>query len=349
MARNFSLVITSGARLSIGSRRSARFVSAQLRSFGIVLLLLFPISAFAQFSGPGVGLDSQLNLPLTPTTDPAILYPGPRDLTIDRGDIIAVHIYTAGTDNYTPTVPVSVDGTIRLPLIGLVQVADLTIHQAESLIASKLVADGMYVNPQVTVQLTESPNAVATVTGESHGLVPIIGNKRLLDVLSASGGLPPTASHIVTINRPGVDQPIIVDLGTDPAHSARADVPVFAHDTIVISRIGVVYMLGEFKNSVSIPLQKNSPLTLMQAVSLSGGTIHEGKFNDLRIIRTTGNSRSVIRVDLKKIMFGKAPDPVLQADDVVFLPTDPIKVATTLGGIGTVIGIVSILVYTFHP
>lgn len=318
-------------------------------SFAALVFLLLSLPAVAQFSGPTVGTDAQLNLPLKPTTDPAILYPGPRDLTIERGDTLAVHIFSAGTDNYGPTVPVSLDGTVRLPLIGLVQVSGLTIHQAESLIASKLVADGMYVNPQVTVQVTESPNDVATVTGESHGVVPILGSKHLYEVLSAAGGLPVTASHIITINRPGLDQPIVVDLGTDPSHSARADVPIFAHDTVVVSRVGVVYMLGEFRTSGQIALQKNSPLTLMQAVSLSGGTIHEGKFNDLRIIRTTGNSRSVIRVDIKKIMYGKAPDPVLQADDVVFLPTDPIKVATTLGGIGTVIGIVSILVYTFHP
>lgn len=304
---------------------------------------------WAQFSGPTVGVDSQLNLPLTPTTDMTVLYPGSRDITIDNGDTLAVHIFSAGAENYAPTVHVSLDGTVRLPLIGLVQVTGLTIHAAESLIASKLIADGMYVNPQVTVQLTESPNEVATVTGEAHGLVPIIGSKRLFDVLAFAGGLPVTASHIITINRPGVDQPIIVDLGTDPSHSARADVPVFPHDTIVVSRVGVVYMLGEFKTSGAITLQKNSPLTLMQAVSLSGGTIHEGKFNDLRIIRTTGNSRSVIKVDVKKVMYGKAPDPILQADDVVFLPTDPLKVATTLGGIGSVIGIVSILVYTFHP
>ncbi len=181
-----------------------------------------------------------------------------------------------------------------------------------------------------------------------HGVVPVVGQKRLFDVLSAAGGLPATASHIITINRPGVAQPIVVDLGTDPARSAQANVPVFPRDTIVVSRVGVVYLLGAFKNQGAIPLQQNSPLTLMQAAALGGGPGFEGKLTDLRIIRTMGLDRKVVQVDIKKVMNGKAPDPVLQADDIVFLPTNPMKAAIKSGGLGTLIGIASILVVAFR-
>ncbi len=311
-----------------------------------LLLLLAALPGSAQFSGPPVGMNTDVNRKLPLTTDPAILYPGPRDVRLERGDLLAVRIFGANpSTDYSPSVRISLDGTIRLPLIGLVQLSGLTLHEAESLIAARLVADGMYVDPQVSLQLTESPEDVVTLTGEMHGVFPTIGSKRLLDVLSAGGGLPITASHVITIDRPGLDEPIILDLGTDPAHSARADVPVFPHDTIVVSRVGVVYMLGAFRTPGSIPLQKNSPLTLLQAVALSGGTIHEGKNNDLRIIRTEGNSRSVVRVDIKKVQYGHSADPILQADDVVYLPPDPFKVITTAAGIGTLLGIVSLLIF----
>ena len=119
----------------------------------------------------------------------------------------------------------------------------------------------MYRNPQVSIQLIESPNEIVTVTGEMHGVFPVAGGKRLYDVLSLAGGLPPTASHMVIINRPGIPEPIVVDLGTDPALSNLANVPIFPRDTIVISRVGVVYLLGAFKNQGAIPMQQNSPLT----------------------------------------------------------------------------------------
>ena len=312
----------------------------------VFLLCLFGGSAEAQFSGPAIGASTPVNRPATPTTDPAILYPGARDIHVAQGDVLSIHLY--GAPDYAPPVRVSLDGTIQLPLIGIVAVEGLTIHQTESLIAERLLNAGMYRNPQVTVQMTESPNQFITISGELHGVVPVAGEKRLFDVLAVAGGLPATASHMITINRPGVAQPIIIELGTDPARSTQADVPVFPRDTVIVARVGVVYLLGAFKNQGPIPLQQNSPLTLMQVASLGGGPGFEGRSDDLRIIRTIGVERKVVHIDVKKVFDGKDPDPVLQADDIVFLPTSSMKAAIKSGGLSTLLGIASILILAFR-
>jgi len=300
------------------------------------------LSAHAQFSGPTLPLDTSVNRPATLTTDPAILFPASRDVVLGGGDVITVRVF--GPGDYAPTVRIGVDGKVQLPLIGVISLQGLTVTAAETLIAQKLVDAGMFRDPQVTIQLVEGPRATATVIGETHGIVPIVGERRLLDVLAATGGLPATASHVITINRPGLDQPIIVDLGTDPSRSALANIPIFGGDTIVTARVGVVYVLGAFKSQGAIPLLQNSPLTLLQVTSLSGGPTFEGDYKDLRIIRTIGNQRTLVQVDIKKVMYGKAPDPVLQADDVIFLPTNNLKAVLKSGGIGTLIGVVSLLV-----
>ncbi|WP_263365750.1 polysaccharide biosynthesis/export family protein [Edaphobacter bradus] len=311
------------------------------------VLLLMSCVARAQFSGPALGASTPVNRSLTPTTDQAILFPPSREIRLGAGDLIAIHVY--GETDFSPSVRVSMDGTIQLPLIGTVAVDSLSLHEASRLIAQRLVSAGMYRNPQVTIQLIESPNQLVTVTGELHGIVPITGQRRLFDVLSAAGGLPPTASHVIMINRPGVDQTIVIDMGTDPAKSNMANVPVFARDTIVIPRVGVVYVLGAFKTQGAIPIVQNSPLTLMQVASLSGGTGFEGKYNDLRLIRTVGTDRKVVRVDIKRVINGKDPDPVLQADDIVFLPNDAMKSAIKSGGLGTLLGLASILIIAIRP
>jgi polysaccharide export outer membrane protein len=314
----------------------------------------------AQFSGPALGMSTPVNPPVTITTDPAILYPANRDVYLWHDDLITVRLFES--PDYAPTARVGLDGTIQLPLIGSVQVEGLTVHQAQALIAQKLVSAGMYRDPQVSILITESPNQTATVIGELHGVVAIIGERRLYDVLAAvgsggfsstattvvvgGGGLPSTASHIITINRPGVEQPITIDMGTDPAKSAEANIPIFPRDTIVVPRVGVVYLLGAFKTQGAIPLTQNSPMTLMKVAALTGGSGFEGKESDLRIIRSVGTGRQVVRVDLKKIINGKAPDPVLQPEDIVFLPTSSMKAAIKSGGIGTVLGIVSLLLVT---
>jgi polysaccharide export outer membrane protein len=329
-----------------------RAAGAGLQWNWLSLAALFWVLAFGgiaqgQFNGPSLGASTPVNLPVTPTADPAILYPAAREFRVGPGDVLSVRLY--GTTEYAQTERVGFDGTIRLPLIGTLRAQGLTAHQIADLVATKLTDAGMYRDPQVTVMVTESPNQIVTVIGELHGVVPLPNEKRLFDVLSTVGGLPPTASHLITINRPGVDQPIIVDLGTDPSRSARADVPVFAGDTIVVSRVGVVYLIGAFKTQGAIPIQQNSPLTLMQVAALGGGPGFEGKANDLRIIRTIGVDRKVVHVDIKKIMNGQEPDPVLQTDDIVFLPTDAMKAAIKSGGISTLLGIASIIILAYRP
>jgi polysaccharide biosynthesis/export protein len=315
------------------------------RNLWLTLLVLMVISggvARGQFSGPAPGPSTVVNPPVTITTDPAILFPGHRDAYLGIEDLISVHIF--GSGEYSPTARVALDGTVQLPLIGSVAVDGLTVHQAQDLIAQKLESAGMYRAPQVSIQITESPNLIATVVGEARGVVPIVGERRLYDVLVAAGGMSPTASHIITINRPGLPEPITIDLGTDPAKSSLADIPIFPRDTIIVPRVGVVYLLGAFKTQGAIPLTQNSPMTLMKMAALSGGPGWEGKTSDLRIIRSVGLTRQVVRVDIKRVMNGKDPDPVLQAEDIVFLPTSSMKAAIKSGGIGTVLGIVSLLI-----
>jgi polysaccharide export outer membrane protein len=243
---------------------------------------------------------------------------------------------------------VSQEGSVQLPLIGVMHLGGLTLQEAQTAVADRLNSAGMFLNPQVMIQVMESPNQIVTVTGEVHGVVPIPGQKRLYDVLAMVGGLPATASHTIAINRPGVPEQIVINLGTDPTKSDLANIPIFAGDTIVVPRIGVVYLLGSFKTQGPIPLQQNSPLTLMQAAAIGGGLGFEGKYKDLRIIRTVGLERKVVNLDVKKVFNGQMPDPVLQPDDIVFLPSDAMKAAIKGGGVATLLGLASVLIIAFR-
>ena len=322
-------------------------ISMLLRLQHVTLLLAALLAALAapacaQFNGQPSNSSPQAEPPAVVTTDRTLLYPAVHDLLLSPGDLIAVRLFAQA--DFSSTARISIGGTATMPLIGPVALAGLSITQAEQLIAQKLVAGGFYRDPQVTVQLMEGPNAVVTLVGETHGIVPVTGSRRLLDVISTAGGLPGNASHVITIHRPGVDQPIVVDLGTDPLQSTLANIPVFAGDTIVVARIGVVYMIGSFKNPGTIALTPYSQLTLMQATALSGGPAFEGKFNDLRIIRSDGNRRTVVKIDIHKVLYGKAPDPILEPNDIVFLPSSAIKASISNGSIGTILGIAGLLI-----
>lgn len=317
---------------------STRLRLCSISLAALLLSLAAPI-ARAQFNGPPT-VTVNLNRPTTLTTDRSILFPPAHDQILQPGDILTVHVF--GQIDYAPIVRVSNDGNVQLPLIGTVALGGLSLSQAELLIAKRLEAAGIYISPQVTIQETEGPNSVVTVIGEAHGSIPVSGSRRLFDVLSAAGGLPATASHIITIHRPGVADSITVDLGSDPSRSDLANIPLFPGDTVIVARIGVIYLLGEFRTPGSIPLTPFAPLTLTQAAAISGGVNFAGKLDDLHLIRTIGDHRSVVKLDVNAIFRGKAPDPILQPNDILFLPSSVLKVAIQQGGIGAVLGAASL-------
>ncbi len=315
----------------------------------LLLLILASLAGLdrplsAQFTGPALMTPPPQRNPLVPTTASTVLYPKNQVIYLSPGDVVSVHIY--GSAEYAPIVRVSLDNTMQLPLIGVISVKGLTIDQTEDLIAERLKTLGMYLDPQVTIEVTESTASSVTITGEAHAVVPVTGQRSLLEVLAVAGGLPPTASRVISIDRPGVTKPIIVDLGTDPLQSKQANIPIFPGDTIVTSRVGVVYLLGDFKAVGAIPIVQSSPLTLLEVASLGGGPRNIAKYSDLRIIRTNGTERSLIHVDMMKVMKGHAPDPILQADDIVYLPDSLLKNTISSGGISILLGVASLLIYS---
>jgi polysaccharide export outer membrane protein len=271
----------------------------------------------------------------------SMLYPG-EDFQLQAGDLISVHVFLQA--DYQATVRIGQDGTALLPFIGSVPLQGLTVHAAQTLIAERLRTGEFYRNPDVIIQVLDTVNGSVLVTGEVRATVPVATERSLKDVLLTAGGLPPNASHTVKIVRPGVAEPIVVELGTDLAASTTANIQVHPHDIIQITRASVVYVLGAFKSQGAVPLDQASPLTLLQLAALSGGINYEGQYNDLRLIRTIGNDRKVISVDIKKVRDGTAKDPILQANDIVFLPTNNMKAVIKNLGVSGVLGIVSILI-----
>jgi polysaccharide export outer membrane protein len=128
--------------------------------------------------------------------------------------------------------------------------------------------------------------------------------------------------------------------------SSLGNIPVFPGDTIVISRIGIVYMLGSFTSAAgTVPLNAYTPLTLTEATALSGGIKWEANNSDLRIIRTVGDHRTVAVYNIKRVLNGKDPDPILQPNDIVYLPPVPLKQVLSSGAIGTILGVIDMALF----
>ena len=297
--------------------------------------------------------ETQGALPVAaPLSSQSMLYPG-EDFQLGPGDLISVRVFLQ--PEYEATVRIDLDGNAQLPFIGSVPLRGLTVREAQNRIAERLRTGQYYKNPEVTLQVLDTVNSSVTVTGEVRATVPVSTERSLREVLLMAGGLPANASHTVKIVRKkadGTDEVIAVDLGTDLASSTAANIPVKPHDIIQITRANVVYVLGAFARQGQVPLDQAAPLTLLQVAALSGGINFEANYSDLRLIRTVDNNgkpdRKVVDIDIKKVRDGRAPDPVLQANDIVFLPTSAMKATLKSLGGGGVLGMVSIILATHN-
>jgi polysaccharide export outer membrane protein len=314
-----------------------------LRALSLLLVCLAAASARAQFTGPPASMPAEDALQQTEvTTDPAILFPPMRNSYLRAGDVLTIKMY--GDADYAPSARIDLDGNIQLPLVGPVHVGGLSVAQAELLIAQKLIGAGMYRDPQIFMTVTDGPDNSIAVMGENHFVVPAIGSRRLYEVLASAGGITATTSHIITINRTGLAQPIVVDIGNNPSKSAAANIPLFPGDTVITSRVGNVYVLGAFKTVGLVAMNTYGPLTLTELSALSGGPMGVAKYSDLRIIRTVGNRRTVSTLNIKDVLNGKVPDPIIQPNDIVYLPSSAFKSFFLGGTLSTLLSFTSLAI-----
>ncbi len=273
-------------------------------------------------------------------------------------DIVSVQVY--GVKDYFVQQQVASDGTIAFPLVGSLPVSGLTVQQLEASLSASLAKSGMIQNPQVTVTAVSRPSAIVTVAGNvaKPGTFPAFGNKTLLDYLSEAGGLnnsitssslinSPASSTVILI-RPSLAQPVTITLGPDAAKSPYANIPLFPGDQIRVGAVGVIYAIGAFKTQGAYPLKNTAPTTVLQLLALAGGIGYEADSKDAHIIRTTGDRRYIVDLNVAKILQGKAADVALKSDDILFVPTNQMKAALKGGAAGIAVALASAYIYT-HP
>jgi polysaccharide export outer membrane protein len=271
----------------------------------------------------------------------SVFYPDIKTYNLSPGDLINVRLYSV--PEYGTTLRLSADGTGQLPLIGTLQLGGFTIEKAQIKIEELLKSAGMYRDPHITITLGEFDDTQNSVlfTGELHGRVPSRRAHTLAEALNIQGGLPTGASSVVSIVRPGVDEPILVDLGTTAKDLSKANIPLQPKDTIFVQRAGAIYAVGAFKATGIFPMQPGRT-TLLEIAALTGGPTFAAKFADMRIIRTVGTDRTEVKVDVQKVLYGKAPDPILQSGDIIFLPTSTIKGILSSNAVSTLLQVVQV-------
>jgi polysaccharide export outer membrane protein len=301
---------------------SGRNRSFALRSVHVFLIGLCSLHLLAQT--PVTGENSQ-PAPASETASPRLR--ANSNVKLGIGDLIEISVF--GVPDLATKTRISGSGDIYFPLIDYVHIADLTTDEAQELIQKRLEDGGFVRGPHVSIFVDESASQAITLMGEVNhpGPYPAIGERRLFDLISAAGGLTDKAGRNVTIERRGdPGQKIDLQLSSNLAEDTKNNVDILPGDTIIVSRAGIIYVVGDVNRPSGFMIEDNS-LTVLKALALAGGGTRTSALNKTKILRQTPNGVQEIPVNLKKVLYAKAPDMALVKGDVLFIPGSSAKAA----------------------
>jgi polysaccharide export outer membrane protein len=248
------------------------------------------------------------------------------EMLISSGDLLQVRMY--GADDFSSDSRVNSGGEISLPLIGTVRVAGLSTQGAERLIETRLKDGGFYTSPSISVVQKEFTTQGISVLGEVQkpGIYPLPGQRKLFDAISAAGGVTLKASNTVLVSHRDGSPTRKIVISKDPAQQMEGNIDVIPGDTVVVTRAGIVYVVGDVKLPGGFVME-HGRMSVLQAMSMAQGANLTAALGHSKVIRRGEDGNKEIALSIKNILAGKAPDQSLLDEDILFIPTSGPKSA----------------------
>ena len=240
----------------------------------------------------------------------------PGEYLLSPGDLLQITVFE--TSDLNTKVRVSSRGYVTLPLIGQVQVTNLTARDAENKIEE--LYRGTYLkDPHVSIFIEENFSQKITVWGEvsNPGAYDYQARQRLLDVLALTGGLTDAAGTTAQIRRTdeqGESGLLVIDLEKLVKEGrTELNVEIKSGDVILIPKGGQFYAEGAVRKPGSYRIKNQ--MILMEALLAAGGLAPYADKSTVTLIRyDEDGQRTMMEVDLKDFKSQEIP---IQDRDVI--------------------------------
>jgi polysaccharide export outer membrane protein len=296
-----------------------RFGSILQAAVLVAFMVVAAQSGVAQEPTAGSALDQQRN--------------SAPNITIGAGDLLNIVVFD--TPELTTSARVSQDGDVNLPVLGSMKLAGMNTIDAARKIEDELRSRHLIIDPHVTLFIMEYASQGATVMGEvrSPGVYPTLGSRKLLDMISVAGGLQTTAGKTVSIvHRDDPQHPVTVTLQSAPSTLYAQENPVILPgDTVIVAKAGIVYVIGDVLKPGGFLIDNNTPISVMQSLSLAGGWDKTAALSKTKLIRKTTEGREEVDLDLKHVTYGSQADISVKDGDILFVPSSITKTMTYRG------------------
>ena len=160
-------------------------------------------------------------------------------------------------------------------------------------------------------------------------------------------GSGPVANDAASLQASAYDSPhstYVIDLTNRQASERYLNIPARPGDTVYVPRAGSVTVVGWVYTPKTIEVTPG--LTVLSAVSGAGGTLFAADPTKIKVIRQSpGRETSTLMVNLNDIKTARAPDVLVQANDVIEVPYSAVRIPgyalyyaaqglTTMGPVG---------------
>lgn len=196
----------------------------------------------------------------------------------------SVQVIVYGQSEFNVTTRVKADGSIVMPLIGIVNARGETNITLAKSITDKLVASGYLKQPLVNIEVGSYVSRSVNIAGAvgTPGIVPLDRPYHALEALLRAGWVRGDGATFVYLRRPGqperkleVEQLVRGDANADPLLAPG--------DTLFVPPAETFFIYGQING----PGMKGilPGMTIRQAIALSGGVSPSGKADKVGLVR----------------------------------------------------------------
>lgn len=242
-------------------------------------------------------------------------------------------------------------GYIKMPLVGAMAVAGLTLGEIEQAVAEKYSASYLR-SPQVSARVTEFRSQQFTVVGAvaQPRVYTVSRPTTLIEALAMAGGVTQDAGGIIHLT----DRSLHVETGQVQTRSLLMSVDDLMQNAVEnnvvlgeaalvnVPRGGFVFVEGAVNRPGGVALRADT--SVLKAIAEAGGMKFEADRSSVRVLRRDAATRewNHLDIDYNRIRNDPTQDVPLRNGDVVAVDTDALKLgwvgfwrnATVLGWFG---------------
>jgi polysaccharide biosynthesis/export protein len=199
-------------------------------------------------------------------------------------DTVQVIVY--GQSEFNVTTRVKADGTIVMPLIGIIEAEGQTNIGLAKQITDKLVAGGYLKQPLVNIEVgayvSRSVNVAGNVT--APGIVPLDRPYHALEALLKAGWVRGDGATFVYLRRQGQPERKL-EIEQLVRGGSEADPLLVPGDTLFVPTAETFFIYGQINSPGMKAILPG--MTVRQAIGLAGGVTPSGKADKVGLVRAS--------------------------------------------------------------